>query len=139
MPTRLETHNVSHAAHATPITPQNSPSGRRVHDSLARLLAECRFEVLGVVLGQEITGHGLTAILVYALEDLVPRRVAQTGEQGDELAADGSGGLVLENDLVQLAGAGDLGGYRLDGGGFTCYGLGENPVPWSGCSSTASQ
>lgn len=69
------------------------------------------------MLGQEITDHGLTAILVHSLEDLVPRRVAQAGEQRDELAGEGSGSLVLEDDLVQLAGTRDLGEYELDQGG----------------------
>ena len=126
IPTRL--YHVSGAKNATVVS-LDSPSSRRVHDSLARLLAECPLKVLGVVLGQEITGHGLTAILVHSLEDLVPRGVAQTWEQGDELAAGGSGGLVLEDDLVQLAGTGDLRKYGSDGGSSHVGVLPRTPYP----------
>lgn len=79
-----------------------------MHDSLASLLSESRLKVVTVVLGQEVTGNGLPAILVHPLEDLVSCGVAQTGEQREELAGDGSAGCVLEDDLVQLAGARNL-------------------------------
>lgn len=84
------------------------PSSSGVHNGLASLLAKGILEVGTIVLGQEITGNGLTTVLVDSLEDLVTGRVSQTREQRDELSSDGSGGLVLENDLVQLAGTGDL-------------------------------
>ena len=79
-----------------------------MHDGLARLLAERPLKVLAVVLREIVARHGLTAILVYPLQDLVTGGVAQAGEQREELAADGRAGLVLEDDLVELAGAGDL-------------------------------
>jgi hypothetical protein len=83
------------------------PSSSGVHNGLASLLAKGILEVGTIVLGQVITSDGLTTILVDSLEDLVAGGVSQTREQRDELSSDGSGGLVLENDLVQLAGTGD--------------------------------
>lgn len=79
-----------------------------MHDSLASLLAESALKVLAVVLGQEVPGDGLTAILVYSLEDLVAGGVSQTGEERNELAARCRVGGVLEDDLVELLDAGDL-------------------------------
>ena len=81
-----------------------------MHDGLARLLAKGRLKILAVVLGEHVARHGLAAILVYPLQDLVAGGVAQAGEEGEELAAKGGGGLVLEDDLVELAGVGDLWG-----------------------------
>lgn len=79
-----------------------------MHDGLASLLSECRLEILSVVLGEKVARHGLAAILVYSLEDLVARGIAQAGEQRDELPANGGTGPVLEDDLVELAGIGNL-------------------------------
>ena len=84
------------------------PSSSGVHNGLASLLAKGILEVGTIVLGQEITGDGLTTVLVDSLEDLVTGCIAQTGEEREELAADGRIGSVLEDDLVQLAGIGDL-------------------------------
>lgn len=55
-----------------------------------------------------VAGDGLAAVLVDALEDLVAGGVAETGEEGDEFATEGGVGLVLEDDLVELGGVGDL-------------------------------
>lgn len=41
-----------------------------MHDGLASLLAESILKVLAVVGGEVITSDGLTAVLVYSLEDL---------------------------------------------------------------------
>jgi hypothetical protein len=60
------------------------------------------------VLREVITGNRLTTVLVYSLENLVTGGVSQTREQRDKLSSDGSSGLVLEDNLVQLGGAGDL-------------------------------
>lgn len=101
-----------------------------MHDGLASLLAERLLEILSVVGPEEVSGDGLTAVLVYPLKDLrkksgglemtplllvltvcrevkegtnlVTRRVAEAGEEGEELGADARGGLVLEDDGVQL-------------------------------------
>jgi hypothetical protein len=78
-----------------------------VHNGLASLLAKGILEVGTIVLGQEITGDGLTTILVDSLEDLVTGGVSQTREERNELSSDSSGGVVLEDDLVQLAGTRD--------------------------------
>lgn len=78
------------------------PASGRVHDSLARLLAECRLEIFAVVLAEIVTRHRLTAILVDSLKDLVTGGVAQTGEQRNKLSPQRSASLVLEDDLVQL-------------------------------------
>lgn len=87
----------------------NERAGRRVHDGLARLLAKSVLKVLAVVGAEEVTGDGLTAVLVDALENLVAGGVAETGEERDEFATEGGLGLVLEDDLVKLGGVGDLG------------------------------
>ena len=79
-----------------------------MHDGLASLLSESRLEILAVVLAEIVARHGLAAILVYSLEDLVARGIAKAGEQRDELAANGGTSLVLEDDLVELAGTGNL-------------------------------
>lgn len=57
---------------------------------------------------EEVAGNGLAAVLVDALEDLVAGGVAETGEEGDELLAEGGVGGLLEDDLVELSGVGDL-------------------------------
>lgn len=87
---------------------QISPSRGRVHNSLARFLAKRILKVLAVVLAQEVARHGLAAVLVYPLQHLVAGRVPEAGEERDELLADGRGGLVLEDDRVELREAGDL-------------------------------
>lgn len=79
-----------------------------MHDSLACLLAKGGLKVLSVVLAQEVARNGLSAILVYSLKHLVAGGVTQTGEQRDKLSCEGCGGLVLEDDLVQLACASNL-------------------------------
>lgn len=79
-----------------------------MHNSLAGLGTEGLLKVLAVVLGEVVAGNGLATVLVYPLEDLVTRSVAETGEERDELAAKGSGGLVLEDDLVELSIVDDL-------------------------------
>lgn len=86
----------------------HSPASSRVHDGLASLLAEGVLEVLTIVFTEEVSGHGLTSVLVDSLQDLVAGGISQTGEQGDELLAGRHRGLVLEDDGVQLAGACDL-------------------------------
>lgn len=80
----------------------NVPAGCRVHNGLASLLSKSALKVLAIVGSQVVAGNGLTAILVYSLRDLVAGGVTQTGEEGEELLADGGGGLVLEDDGVEL-------------------------------------
>lgn len=84
------------------------PASSGVHDGLASLLAKGVLEVFAIMLAEPVTGHGLTAVLVYTLKDLVAGGVAKTGEQREELAAGRCGGCVLEDDLVQFAGIGNL-------------------------------
>lgn len=79
-----------------------------MHNGLAGLLSESLLEVLAVMLGKEISGNRLSTILVNSLKNLVTGSVTQTREQGEELAPSRSAGLVLEDDLVQLASIGDL-------------------------------
>ncbi len=81
----------------------------RVHDGLARLLAECILKVLAVVRPEVVAGHRLATVLVDSLKDLVPGGIAKTREEGDELPPQGRAGLVLEDDRVELGEAGDLG------------------------------
>lgn len=104
------------------------PSGRRVHNGLASLLAKGLLKVLSVVGSEEVSCHGLTAILVYPLEDLrflwlekksssspfaypssckerriahlVARRIAETGEEREELGPNSRSGLLLEDDGI---------------------------------------
>jgi hypothetical protein len=83
-------------------------TGRRVHDGLSSLLAEGLLELGAVVLAKVVASNGLTTILVYALEDLVSGGVAQTGEERDKLLANGSIGLVLEDDGVEFLEVVDL-------------------------------
>lgn len=79
-----------------------------MHNSLAGLLAKCSLEVLAIVIVQVIASHRLTTVFVDSLKNLVSGGVTQTGEQRDELATDGDIGLILEDDLVELAGTGNL-------------------------------
>lgn len=105
-----------------------------MHNSLAVTLSESVVELVAVRLGQEVTGERLTTILVNTLEDLscsqivsalrsqsrgsysslarvtnlVTSSVAQTGEERGELATSGGLGVLLEDNLVELAGVGDL-------------------------------
>ena len=79
-----------------------SPSRRRVHDGLARLLAKSILKVLAVVSPEEVARHRLAAVLVHALEDLVPGRIPQPREERHELPPRRRRGLVLEDDLVEL-------------------------------------
>ena len=87
---------------------QHSPASSRMHDSLARLLAKRRLEILPVVLGEEISSYRLPTILVYTLKDFVARRIAQTRKQRKELADCGSASRIFEDNLVQLSGARNL-------------------------------
>jgi hypothetical protein len=77
-----------------------------VHDGFSSLLAEGVLKVCSIVLGEVITGNRLATILVHTLEDLVTGGVSQPREERNEFSSEGSGGLVLEDNLVQLAGAG---------------------------------
>lgn len=79
-----------------------------MHDGFSSLLAEGVLKVCSIVLGEVITGNRLATILVHTLEDLVTGGVSQPREEGNEFSSEGSGGLVLEDNLVQLAGAGYL-------------------------------
>jgi hypothetical protein len=79
-----------------------------VHDSLAVTLAECRVEEVAVVLGQVVAHEGLTTVLVDTLHDLVGGGIAETGEEREEASAEGSSGLVLEDDRVELGHANNL-------------------------------
>jgi hypothetical protein len=99
-----------------------------VHNGLASLLAKGLLKVLSVVGAEEVSCDGLTAILVYPLEDLeivsgqkksssapfadrslykkrkiahlVARRVAETGEEREELGPNSRSGLLLEDDGI---------------------------------------
>lgn len=84
------------------------PSSSRVHDGLASLLAKGPFKVGAIVLGKVVPCNGLSTILVDSLENLVAGCVSKTREQRDKLASRGGSGLVLEDDLLQLGGIGDL-------------------------------
>lgn len=84
------------------------PASSGVHDSLAITLAESRVEEVAVVLGQVVAHEGLTTVLVDTLHDLVGSGIAETGEEREETRADGSGGLVLEDDRVELGHANNL-------------------------------
>lgn len=79
-----------------------------MHDGFSGFLAEGVLKVCSIVLGEVITGNRLATILVDTLEDLVTGGVSQPGKERNEFSSEGSGGLVFEDDLVQLAGAGYL-------------------------------
>lgn len=79
-----------------------------MHDGLAIALAESAVEEVAVVLGQVVAHEGLTTVLVHSLHDLVGGGISETGEEGEEAGTEGSGGLVLEDDRVEVAGRGDL-------------------------------
>lgn len=84
------------------------PASSGVHDGLAVALAESRVKEVAVVLGQVVAHEGLTTVLVDTLHDLVGSGIAETGEEGEEASADGSSGLVLEDDRVELGHANNL-------------------------------
>lgn len=86
-----------------------------MHDGLASLLAEGILKILAIVLVQEVSGNGLSTVLVDSLKHLVAGGVAQTGEQGDELLSGRGGGRIPEDDLVQLAGIGNLESRKVNG------------------------
>lgn len=129
-----------------------------MQNGLAGLLAESILKVLAVVGGEEVPGDGLTTVLVYSLQnlagqsislsfvgrwasdrsDLVTRGVTETGEEGEELGANGGRGLLLEDDLVELGGTGDLEARLISIGTSDDLGA-QGVVPWSGCSSDAWQ
>lgn len=96
-----------------------------MHDGLAGTLAKSAVERVAVVLGQEVLCKGLTTVLVHSLQDLehisillnheksstylVGSGISETREQREEAGRDRGGGLVLEDDGVQLRNGGDLG------------------------------
>lgn len=84
------------------------PASSGVHDGLAVALAEGRVEEVAVILGQVVAHEGLTTVLVDTLHDLVGGGIAETGEEGEETSTEGSSGLVLEDDRVELGHANDL-------------------------------
>jgi hypothetical protein len=69
MPIKLG--HVSHHTFYSPMFEGTVPAGRRVHNRLARLLAKRILKVLAVVRPEVIARHGLAAVLVYPLEDLL--------------------------------------------------------------------
>jgi uncharacterized protein YbjQ (UPF0145 family) len=79
-----------------------------VHDGFAGLLAEGVLKVCPIVFGEIITSNRLATVLVDTLEDLVAGGVSQAREERNELSSEGSGGLILKDNLIQLAGAGNL-------------------------------
>lgn len=79
-----------------------------MENSLAGLLAKGRLKVLAVALREEIASHRLATVLVDALQNFVAGSIAEAGEKGDELAAKGRAGVLLENNLVQFASIGKL-------------------------------
>ena len=87
---------------------QNEPSSSGVHDGLAGTLAESIVEVGTPVLSEVIASERLTTVLVDTLENLVPGGVTQTGEERGELAAERGVGVLLEDNLVQTGGGGNL-------------------------------
>lgn len=106
----------------------DEPSSSGVHDGLAGSLAEGIVKVGTVVLSQVITDKRLATVLVDTLEDLTERDcesparkspgihfthlvtsgISETREERGELAANGSSGVLLEDDLVEDFGRGDL-------------------------------
>lgn len=52
------------------LTDTDYGTGSRVHDGLAVALAECAVEAVTVVVGEVVAYEGLSAELVYSLEDL---------------------------------------------------------------------
>lgn len=79
-----------------------------MHNCLPSLLPKGRFKVLSVVLRKVVSRDGLAAILVYPLEDLVAGGVPEARKEGNKFAAERNGGLILEDDAAEFAGAGDL-------------------------------
>jgi len=80
-----------------------------MHNGLAALLAKCALKVLAIVCCEVVAGNWLPTILVYSLRDFVASGVSETGKEGEELGTEGSGGLVLEDDRVELGTVGNLG------------------------------
>ena len=116
----------------------------RVHDGLARLLAEGALKVLAVVGVEVVARHGLATVLVHALQHLVASGVPEAGEQRDELPPDRRASLVLEDDGVELRRVGDLdpGASQSLDHPFEVVVLeeeGESSAPCPRCSSGASQ
>ena len=112
MPIMLHAQVVSpHPPYPVPRSPI-SPSRSRVHDGLARLLAEGILKVLAVVGVEVVAGHGLAAVLVDALQHLVAGGVPEAGEQREELPRNRCVGLVLEDDGVEVRRGPDLLNHR---------------------------
>jgi hypothetical protein len=59
-------------------------------------------------LKKRVSGLHVSHRVSYSITNLVTSGVSQTGEQGGELAANGGIGVLLEDDLVELCGGGDL-------------------------------
>lgn len=85
-----------------------APSSSRVHDGLACSLSECPVELVAMVDGKIVPHERLSTILVDALEDLVSRSVAESGEEREEFPSKASVGIVLKNDTVELRSGSDL-------------------------------
>jgi hypothetical protein len=77
-------------------------TGSSGHDGLSGTFAECVLESSGMVVGEVVTGERLSTILVNTLENLVAGSVTKTGEEREELLSERSGGIVLEDDGVEL-------------------------------------
>lgn len=71
------------------------------------------------------------------LTNLVTGSVAETGEEGGELAADGGISVLLENDLLEIGGRSDLEATQLITIAAHTFAIWTPNSPGSGCSSTA--
>lgn len=116
-------------------TNSDQTAGRSMHDSLSVALAECAIEAVSVVLCQVIPDERLAAILVDSLEDLVGRRIAETGEEREKAGGYRSVGLILEDDGVQLLSRSDLFKWVSSHAGTRCS---RCNILCRSCSSTVS-
>ena len=85
----------------------HTPSCCCLHHHLPFPFSESIREICLVVCTKDIIEEGLSTVFVYPLGDLVARGVAEAGEEGEELAAEGGGRVVLEDDRRER-GRGDL-------------------------------
>jgi hypothetical protein len=83
-------------------------AGRCIEDRLSCAFAEGLIEVLRVVEREVIANEGLTAVLVYSLEDFVAGGIAETGEEGGELSSDRRRGIFFKDNIVEGGDRGDL-------------------------------
>lgn len=90
------------------LTDTDDGTGSGVHNGLAGTLAKGVVELVAVVLCEVIANERLTTVLVDSLKDLVGCCVSETGEEREEAGSCRCIGLVLEDDLVELGGRGDL-------------------------------